>query len=123
MSGTLSALALAAGLAEHWTDAYRQPRTVAPETLRALLGAMDLPADSDADIRASHERLARARGDAQLPAMMVTTAGGMLRLPPPPARVITKSAQPTRSPWPDTPRPMPPACHNWKRQRFPATTR
>lgn len=82
MSGTLSALALAAGLAEHWTDAYRQPRSVAPETLRALLGAMDLPADSDADIRASHERLARARGDAQLPAMMVTTAGGMLRLPP-----------------------------------------
>lgn len=81
MSRTLSALALAAGLAEHWTDAYRQPRTVAPETLRALLGAMDLPADSDADIRASHERLARARGDAQLPAMMVATAGGMLRLP------------------------------------------
>lgn len=82
MSATLSALAMAAGLAEHWTDARQQPRAVAPDTLRALLRAMDLPADSEADIRDSHARLAAARSQARLPAMMVAVAGGRLRLPP-----------------------------------------
>lgn len=81
MTASLSALAKAAGLAEHWTDARQQARTVAPDTLRALLRAMDLPADSDADIRASHARLAGA-GDAGLPVMLVGTAGGALLLPP-----------------------------------------
>ena len=82
MTAELSALAKAAGLAEHWTDARQQARVVAPETLRALLRAMDLPADSDADIRDSQQRLDGARGEARLPAMLVGIAGGRLKMPP-----------------------------------------
>lgn len=82
MTAALSALAKAAGLAEHWTDARQQARVVAPETLRALLRAMDLPADSDADIRDSQQRLDGARGEARLPAMLVGIAGGRMKMPP-----------------------------------------
>lgn len=44
----LSELAAEAGIAEHWTDASQRPCHVSPDTLRALLAAMDLPADSEA---------------------------------------------------------------------------
>ncbi|CAB3845195.1 4-alpha-glucanotransferase [Achromobacter insuavis] len=81
MSATLSELAVAAGLAEHWTDARHQACTVAPDTLRALLRAMDLPADSEADIHDSRARLAAAHSEARLPAMLVAVAGTTLRLP------------------------------------------
>ena len=43
---------------------------------------MDLPADSDADIRDSQQRLDGARGEARLPAMLVGIAGGRLKMPP-----------------------------------------
>ncbi|MGV0762158.1 4-alpha-glucanotransferase [Tistrella mobilis] len=53
----LQALAAAAGIATSWTDAAGQGHSVAPDTLRALLAVLDLPADSPAQIR---ESLARA---------------------------------------------------------------
>ncbi|KAG1080316.1 hypothetical protein G6F40_015933 [Rhizopus arrhizus] len=56
----VSALAAEAGIAEDWTGADRRPRRVAPDTLRALLDAMDLPAGSEADIRDSRQRLHRS---------------------------------------------------------------
>lgn len=49
----LSALAARAGLQEHWMDARGVPRRVSPDTLRALLRSMGLPAGTAADIRAS----------------------------------------------------------------------
>ncbi|MAM75078.1 MAG: 4-alpha-glucanotransferase [Tistrella sp.] len=53
----MQALAAAAGIATSWTDAAGQGHSVAPDTLRALLAVLDLPADSPAQIR---ESLARA---------------------------------------------------------------
>lgn len=53
----LQALAAAAGIATSWTDAAGQGHSVTPDTLRALLAVLDLPADSPAQIR---ESLARA---------------------------------------------------------------
>ncbi len=75
----LAALAAEAGLAEHWTDAHGHPRVVAPDTLRALLRAMDLPADADGQIQASRRHLADSH--AHLPPMRVAVAGGTLSLP------------------------------------------
>lgn len=75
----LTALATEAGLAEHWTDAHGRPQAVAPDTLRALLRAMDLPADSDTQVQDSRRWL--THGNAHLPAMLVAVAGGSLGLP------------------------------------------
>jgi len=55
----LAALATAAGIATAWEDAAGQPHEVSPDTLRALLAVLDLPAGSVAQIRESHDRLAR----------------------------------------------------------------
>lgn len=76
----LSALAADAGIAEHWTDARQRPKRVAPDTLRALLKAMDLPADSAHDIAHSRRRLAPQAGDA-LPRMIVTRCNAKTPLP------------------------------------------
>ncbi|WP_240669523.1 hypothetical protein [Achromobacter spanius] len=78
----LSELADEAGIAEHWTDAGQRPRRVSPDTLRALLAAMDLPADSEADIRDSRQRLAALSAQAHLPAMLVALPGEAVPLPP-----------------------------------------
>ncbi|MGV2899615.1 4-alpha-glucanotransferase [Achromobacter sp. AGC78] len=78
----LSELAAEAGIAEHWTDASQRPRRVSPDTLRALLAAMDLPADSEADIRDSRHRLAEMSARAHLPAMLIALPGEAVPLPP-----------------------------------------
>ncbi|WZB77474.1 hypothetical protein WJ972_13675 [Achromobacter insuavis] len=132
MTASLSALAKAAGLAEHWTDARQQARTVAPDTLRALLRAMDLPADSDAEIRASHARLAGA-GDAGLPVMLVGTAGGALQLPPScagryeisgaHARPLAGETTPDASGRPEIALPPVPGYYTWPCPRAPSCWR
>ena len=76
----LSALAAEAGIAEHWTDARQRPQRVAPETLRALLAAMDLPAETSRDIADSRQRLAEQAADA-LPPMLVTRCNARTPLP------------------------------------------
>lgn len=76
----LSALAADAGIAEHWTDARQRPQQVAPDTLRALLAAMDLPAATAADIEDSRRRLAEQAADA-LPPMLVTRCNARTVLP------------------------------------------
>ena len=75
----LAALAIEAGLAEHWTDAHGRAKVVAPDTLRALLRAMDLPADSDTQVQDSRLRLTDS--NEHLPTMLVAVAGGSLTLP------------------------------------------
>lgn len=77
----LSALAAEAGLAEAWTGADRRPNRVSPDTLRALLDAMDLPAGSDADIRDSRQRLADASSQTRLPPMLIALSGERVALP------------------------------------------
>lgn len=78
---TLSALAAEAGLAEDWTGADHHKRRVSPDTLRALLDGMDLPAGSAADIRDSRQRLADAASQTRLPAMLIASPGERVSLP------------------------------------------
>ena len=91
----LSALAAEAGIAEQWTDARQRPQRVAPETLRALLGAMDLPAATPRDIADSRQRLAAQAADA-LPPMLVTRCNAKTPLPPTargPYRIVCESGR------------------------------
>jgi 4-alpha-glucanotransferase len=53
----LMRLARGAGLAAEWVDATGQPKKVAPETLRSVLAALDLPADNDRQTKESLRRL------------------------------------------------------------------
>ncbi|MFY0476140.1 4-alpha-glucanotransferase [Achromobacter marplatensis] len=77
----LSALAAEAGIIEDWIGADHRPRRVSPDTLRALLGAMDLPADSDEDIRDSRHRLAAASAQSHLAPMLIALPGDAIELP------------------------------------------
>ncbi len=76
----LHALAREAGLARCWTDADGEARLVADENLRAILEALGLPAETDAAIARSRERL-RARRES-LPALLTADAGAPIALPP-----------------------------------------
>ncbi|TCR61667.1 4-alpha-glucanotransferase [Bosea sp. BK604] len=50
---TLRVLASKAGISTHWTDQKGEDREVSPESLRAILAAFGLPADSDDTLRNS----------------------------------------------------------------------
>lgn len=52
-------LAEAAGLQVRWQDAHGKPRTVGPDTLRAVLQALDIPCATDMQCRDSLEALRR----------------------------------------------------------------
>ena len=89
----LSALAAEAGLAEDWTGADRRAQRVSPDTLRALLDAMDLPAGSAADIRDSRQRLAAAASQTRLPPMLIALVGERVSLPADCAGAYTLQAE------------------------------
>lgn len=76
----LEALAGAAGIAVEWVNARGEPRKVSPDTLRAVLGAMDLDAATPAQARESMDALRRT--DDAPPALTVAMAGETLDLPP-----------------------------------------
>ena len=57
----LTDLAGAAGLLVNWRDASGAAKMVSPESLRAVLAALDLPAGTNADIAESRARLASER--------------------------------------------------------------
>ena len=64
----LTALAEAAGIAPRWRDVHGGWHDVAPQTLRAVLGALGLPADGDSAVRdslASVRQQAAGRDDAR----------------------------------------------------------
>ena len=75
----LDALADEAGIARLWTDADRAKQQVSDESLRAILSALDLPAESDAEIAESRARL-KAR-NAALPKLVTIDCGAPLTLP------------------------------------------
>jgi 4-alpha-glucanotransferase len=74
----LSALAQAAGLSTHWTDAFGQARQVGEDSLRAALRALQLPADTDAECRDS---LAELQAPARPPVLLTARSGQPAGLP------------------------------------------
>lgn len=75
----LTSLAEAAGVATRWKDARGDPHCVCADTLRAILHAMHLPADTPAQARDSLSGLGQPV--AAPPALAVVTAGTRLRIP------------------------------------------
>ncbi|MBO1078202.1 4-alpha-glucanotransferase [Roseomonas haemaphysalidis] len=78
-------LARAAGLMAEWEDAAGKSHTVAPDALRGLLGALGLPAGSEAQIKeslAAHRHASRTA----LPPLATAEAGTAVTLPIPPGR-------------------------------------
>jgi 4-alpha-glucanotransferase len=78
-------LARAAGLAPRWRDTFGAYHDVAPDTLRRVLAALDLPADTEAAIADSRARLAGQAGG-ELPPLVTADAGEHLHLPCKPGR-------------------------------------
>jgi 4-alpha-glucanotransferase len=77
-------LAEAAGIATSWKDVFGETHQVAPPTLRAVLGALDLPAATDGDVQDSQAR-ATAR-PSRLPPLVTADAGYRIELAAEPAR-------------------------------------
>ncbi len=78
----LVGLAEAAGVAPRWKDAFGAVQEVTPDTLRAVLRALDVPADTEAEIRDSRARLAeQAAATSELPPLITALSGQELRLP------------------------------------------
>ena len=77
-------LAVAAGVNPAWKDVFGQTHRVSPESLRAVLGALDLPAESERDIAESLRR-ATLLPEA-LPPLVTADIGMRVLLPAPPAR-------------------------------------
>jgi 4-alpha-glucanotransferase len=71
-------------VALHWKDVFGRTHDVAPDTLRAVLGALDLPAASDRQIAESLVQ-ATTMPDV-LPPLITAQAGFAVHVPMPPAR-------------------------------------
>lgn len=87
-------LARAAGLMAEWRDAGGKPMRVAPDALRALLGALGMPAGSEAQVKeslAAHRHAARAAR----PPLVTAEAGATVRLDIPPGRYSIAAADGT----------------------------
>ncbi|MGL4440485.1 MAG: glycogen debranching protein GlgX, partial [Bosea sp. (in: a-proteobacteria)] len=105
---TLDQLASAAGIAPEWWDVTGNHHLVTPETKKALLAAMRLPASTTGDARASLMLLALEREDRSLPMTLVARASRppSLMLPPGDGRRIMlhiESADGTMTEWPVSP--------------------
>ena len=74
-SGALADLARAAGVAEEWWSVDGERHQVNPDTLRALLAAMHLPAGTTRQARESLHDLAQAHDRRALPHVMVARFG------------------------------------------------
>ncbi|WP_333585515.1 4-alpha-glucanotransferase [Phenylobacterium sp.] len=71
----LEAFAAEAGIAVDWEDVHGAPQRVSPGALRAVLQALGLPADTDAQLRDSRGRL----GEAPRPNFMTAEVGKPFR--------------------------------------------
>ncbi|WP_043113682.1 4-alpha-glucanotransferase [Solimonas soli] len=81
MSSDLQRLAANAGIALRWIDYRGAPQEVGEASLRALLGALDLPCATPAQIRDSEARLSIEA--AMLPPLLTAVSGGSLFVPSP----------------------------------------
>ncbi len=87
-ASVLDRLASAAGIAPDWWDIDGTRHRVSPDTQRALLAAMQLPAGSTAEARDSLHRFAEAQQRRALPHALVVREGT--------APVLTLAAEPGR---------------------------
>lgn len=81
----LAALAAAAGIAPEWWEVSGRRHVVSPDTHKALLQAMRLPAQTTSQARASLMRLAALRDHRALPLTALAQEGVPSRLDLPPA--------------------------------------
>lgn len=77
----LALLAEQAGVDVYWRDALNRPQSTPADTLRAVLRALDLPADNAVDIEASLQRIEQERSGRQPPRLVTADAGGRVTLP------------------------------------------
>ncbi|MGQ9424516.1 4-alpha-glucanotransferase [Gilvimarinus sp. F26214L] len=77
----LQQLAEAAGLIVHWENYRNEDRQVAPDTLRSILQALGIAADSEEQCRESLHQLHRDNAG-QCPGMLITRINRKLPLPP-----------------------------------------
>ncbi|MEC4717530.1 4-alpha-glucanotransferase [Noviherbaspirillum sp. CPCC 100848] len=75
------ALAKAAGLVQDWVAANGEPKTVAPEDMRAILEALDLPCGTAEQCAASREKLRQLEdGSNHLPPLVTGVVGQPVKL-------------------------------------------
>jgi 4-alpha-glucanotransferase len=77
----LALLAEQAGVDVYWRDALDRPQSTPADTLRAVLRALDLPADNADDIEASLQRIEQERSGRQPPRLVTAQAGDRFALP------------------------------------------
>ncbi|OZA80343.1 MAG: hypothetical protein B7X76_08600, partial [Azorhizobium sp. 39-67-5] len=80
MDDALLDLARLAGISPFWTDAFGRPQAVPHEVLRALLRALELPADTPGDIADSRARQRGGTLDGLAP-LLTLDAGSAIRIP------------------------------------------
>lgn len=86
----LALLAEQAGVDVNWRDALDRPQSTPPDTLRAVLRALGLPADTADDIEESLQRIEEERSGRALPRLLTADAGGDIRIPPLPRGRVWK---------------------------------
>jgi 4-alpha-glucanotransferase len=74
-------LARQAGIAVEWTSAAGLPQQVAPDILRRILDALNLPCGTAAELTESRERLRLVSARDSLPAFVTATVGEPIVLP------------------------------------------
>ena len=74
-------LAALAGIAVNWIDAYDQPQTVSPASLRTMLATLGLPCDSHRQADESRARLQQINRAAALPPLITAEVGQDIVLP------------------------------------------
>ena len=79
--GALGDLAQAMGILPRWRDLEGEVQTTGPDTQRALLAAMGVPATSEAEARESLEEHRARRAARRVPEEVVGTAGAQARIP------------------------------------------
>ena len=97
---TLARLAAAAGIAPEWWDIEGNRHAASPETTRALLAAMRLPAGTEAEARESLERFAENHQRRALPPALVVAEGaqGVLPVAVDTGRLVLEGEDGTRTP-------------------------
>ena len=81
IDGALHALAETMGILPRWCDLAGAEQSTGPDTQRALLAAMGVPATSDAEIRESLADHRARRAARHIPGEIVVTAGTDARIP------------------------------------------
>ena len=79
--GALANLAVAMGILPRWHNLAGVEQTTGPDTQRALLTAMGVPAANDAEIRESLAELRARRAARRIPEEIVVSAGAETRIP------------------------------------------